>query len=105
MIARIWTGQTRAADADAYAGYLARTGLPDYRSTPGNRGVLALRRIEGDRATFTLITLWDSLAAIEAFAGDDPERARYYDEDERFLLSFSERATHYEVLDTPETAR
>ncbi|HEX6207996.1 MAG TPA: antibiotic biosynthesis monooxygenase [Actinomycetota bacterium] len=105
MIARIWTGQTRAEDAEAYAGYLARTGFPDYRGTPGNRGVLGLRRIDGDRATFTLITLWDSIDAIRAFAGEDPERARYYDEDDRFLLSFPERATHYEVIEGPQTAR
>jgi heme-degrading monooxygenase HmoA len=105
MLARIWTGQTRADDADAYAAYLERTGLRDYRATPGNRGVLALRRIDGDRATFTLVTLWDSLASIEAFTGPDVERARYYPEDERFLLSLPERATHYEVVSDPSGVR
>lgn len=105
MIARIWTGQTRAADADAYAGYLARTGFPDYRSTPGNRGLLALRRVEDDRATFTLVTMWDSMHAIRAFAGDDPKRAKYYEQDEDFLLSLPERVTHYDVISWPEAAR
>lgn len=104
MIARIWTGQTRAGDAEAYAGYLERTGFVDYRTTPGNRGLIALRRVEGDRATFTLITLWDSTESIRAFAGDDPERARYYEEDERFLLSLPERVTHYVVIAGPEAA-
>ena len=39
MIARIWHGKTRAAEADQYLDYLKQTGLPDYRATPGNRGV------------------------------------------------------------------
>ena len=42
MIARIWHGMTRAADADAYWDYLNRTGLPDYRATAGNQGVTVL---------------------------------------------------------------
>ena len=47
MIARHWHGRVRAADADTYHTYLLRTGVPDLRATPGNRGVYVLRRIEG----------------------------------------------------------
>ena len=50
MIARTWRGATRAADAEEYLGYLERTGLRQYRETPGNRGVLCLRRVTEDRA-------------------------------------------------------
>jgi hypothetical protein len=49
MIARTWGGATRAADADRYLAYLHRTGLSAYQGTPGNAGVLALRRVRGDR--------------------------------------------------------
>jgi hypothetical protein len=31
MIVRIWRGATRAEDADAYAEYLRRTGVKEYR--------------------------------------------------------------------------
>jgi len=48
MIARQWHGRVRAADADAYYQYLLRTGVRDYRSVPGNRGVQVLRRQDGD---------------------------------------------------------
>jgi len=98
MIARTWTGAVRAADADAYLEYLHRTGFPEYAATPGNRGVLGLRRMVGDRAEFLLITLWDSEAAIRAFAGEDIERAVFYPEDERFLIERGERVNHYEVV-------
>jgi len=98
MIARTWTGATRAADADAYLDYLHATGFPEYRATPGNRGVLALRRVKGGQAEFLLLTLWDSEDAIRRFAGDDIGRAVFYPEDERFLIARGEHVDHYEVV-------
>jgi heme-degrading monooxygenase HmoA len=98
MIARTWRGVVRAADADRYVGYLEATGFPGYRQIEGNRGVLALRRVDGDRAEFLLVTLWDSAEAIRRFAGDDPDRAVFYPEDERFLVERDERVHHYEVV-------
>ncbi len=101
MIARAWHGMTSAAKADAYAEFLDRTGVKDYRATPGNRGVCALRRIEGDRAHFLLISLWDSYEAIRKFAGPHVEKAFYYPEDKDYLLEFEPEVTHYEVLVAP----
>jgi heme-degrading monooxygenase HmoA len=98
VIARVWRGRTPAAKAAAYEAYLARTGLVDYRATSGNRGVLALARIEGEEAEFLLISFWDSLEAIKRFAGPDVERAHYYPEDETFLLEMEPRVSHYQVF-------
>lgn len=98
MIARTWAGATRASDADAYLDYLHATGLAEYRATPGNRGVLALRRITGERAEFLLLTLWDSEEAIRRFAGDEMERAVFYPEDDRYLVARDEKVRHYEVV-------
>jgi hypothetical protein len=44
MVARIWRGAVRAADADEYAAYMRDTGVAGYRSTRGNRGEWMLRR-------------------------------------------------------------
>ncbi|HXV41925.1 MAG TPA: antibiotic biosynthesis monooxygenase [Anaerolineae bacterium] len=101
MIARIWHGITPAAKADAYLDFLNQSGVPDYQATPGNRGVYVLRRIEGDVAHFTLISLWDSMEAIKQFAGPEPEQARYYPEDKDFLLEFEPTVTHHEVFVQP----
>lgn len=99
MIARIWHGATEADKADEYFDYLNRTGIPDYRATEGNRGVYVLRRVENDKAHFMLLTLWESIEAIKNFAGDEIERARYYPEDEKFLLEIVLSVQHYEVLE------
>lgn len=98
MIARIWRGAVRRADAESYAGYMERTGLRDYAQTPGNRGAYMLRRTVDDRAEFMMVTLWDSLDAVKAFAGEDHETAVFYPDDDRFLVERDLRAAHYEVV-------
>ena len=98
MIVRTWRGATREEDADAYLRYLEETGLREYRATPGNLGVLGLRRVAGARAEFLLITLWESEEAIHRFAGDDIGRAVFYSEDERFLVEKEDRVSHFDVV-------
>jgi hypothetical protein len=98
VIARTWQGRVPASKAEAYYQYLLRTGIEHYRATPGNRGVLVQRRIEGSIAVFVLTTLWDSVESIRRFAGDDYEKARYYPEDGDYLLEQDPYVTHGEVL-------
>src|SRR5687767_518999 len=101
MIVSIWHGVTAAAKADEYLDYLRATGVPGYQATEENRGVYVLCRIEGDRAHFLTVSFWESMSAIKGFAGSDPVRARYYPEDEEFLLDFEPIVEHYEVLTGP----
>ena len=98
MIARTWHGRVMTEKADSYMGYLKRTGLSDFRSTPGNMGVYVLRRDEGGITHFMVTTLWSSMDAIKSFAGENPDRARYYPQDDEFLLEREPLVTHYDVL-------
>ena len=99
MIARIWRGTVRESDQDSYYAYLQQTGLKEYADTPGNRGVYTLRQVANGQCEFLLLTLWDSWDAIRAFAGPDYEKAVYYPEDEKFLLSLDLHVTHYELME------
>ena len=101
MIARMWHGVAAAERADEYLDYLNETGVPDYRETEGNRGVYVLRRIEGDKAHFLTVSFWGSIEEVKAFAGPAPEKARYYPEDEGFLLEFEPQVKHYDVVTGP----
>jgi heme-degrading monooxygenase HmoA len=98
MIARQWIGETRESDADIYWKYLEETGMSEIRTTKGNKGVWLLRRLHEGKAEFVVISLWDSLEAIKSFAGHEYEKARYYAEDQPFLLRLDPHVTHYEVL-------
>jgi heme-degrading monooxygenase HmoA len=104
MIARLWHGRTRARDYDAYWAFLWKRAIPDYRSTPGNRGVRLFRRLDGDEAHFLTLSYWDSLEAIQAFAGDDISVAKYYPDDREYLLEFEPTVQHYEVTDSDALA-
>ncbi len=98
MIARLWRGSTRKSKADEYLDYLKKTGARDLSSTPGNLGVQILRWINDGRAEFLVISLWESLEKIRAFAGADIEKAVYYPKDKEFLLSLEPKVTHYNVV-------
>jgi heme-degrading monooxygenase HmoA len=97
MIARLWHGRVPASKAEAYRAFLNARAIPDYRSVPGNLSVQILERHDGDVTHFVTLTLWESLAAIEAFAGSGLDKAKYYPEDAGFLLEFEPRVLHYQV--------
>lgn len=98
-ITRIWHGRVRAADADAYLEYVAATGVADYQNTAGNLGVEILRRVDGDVCHFWTVTKWTDVASIKKFAGEDYEKARYYDEDAKYLLEFEPSVIHCETFE------
>jgi heme-degrading monooxygenase HmoA len=98
VIARIWRGTTLQSKADSYMRYLERTGLKEYRSTKGNRGVTVLRRIKDGKAEFILISYWDSMEAIKSFAGPDTEKPVYYPEDKDYLIERESKVSHYHVM-------
>lgn len=99
LILRKWTGVIRTADEAAYAAYVDATGIADYAATPGNRGFQLLLRALGDgRSEVTTLSWWTSLDSIRDFAGEDLEAARYYPDDDRFLLERPERVEHHRVV-------
>ena len=98
MIARSWRGWIRTEDRDAYVAYVNETGINEYRETPGNQGAWILTRDLGDgRTEMVTLSFWDSREVIEGFAGKDIEKAKYYPEDDRYLVDRDNIVTHYEV--------
>ena len=100
MIARRWRGRVRAADHDAYLRYVEATGIQALRATPGNEGVLVFRHLDDTAGTsqIEVVSLWRDLASIEAFAGSDIEVARFFPDDDRYLVD-RELTVRHETLD------
>ena len=109
MIARIWRGKVPTGKADEYFQLMRDVAIPDYQGTPGNRGAYALRRehepepgpdIHGGGVTeVVMLSFWESLDAIKAFAGEEPEVAKYYEFDDEFLLAKPSHVEHYSASD------
>jgi heme-degrading monooxygenase HmoA len=102
VIARIWHGWTTPANADAYETLLRSEVLPGIRRLAGARGAYVLRAPLEDEVEFVTVTLWDSLDAIRAFAGEDHEVAVVPPSARRLLSRFDDRSRHYEAVVEPE---
>lgn len=98
MIARMWHGRVPTAKAPAYREFVTARAIPDYQSVDGNLSVHILERAEGDVTHFITLTFWKDLESIKGFAGDEVEVAKYYPEDQEFLLEFEPHVVHYEVV-------
>ena len=98
MIARIWRGWATPQDAEAYAAHFKGAVLPHLAEIAGYRGAHLLRRAEGDEVGYVAITFFDSLEAIQAFAGPDTEKANVEPEARRVLSRIEERCEHYAVV-------
>ena len=98
MILRRWHGRVPNAMAANYHHLMTTVALPEYRATPGNLDALCCTRVEGDVTHFDMVTLWESEAAIRAFASDDVLRAKYYDFDADYLLEMEPEVLHFEAV-------
>ncbi|MBW1982436.1 MAG: antibiotic biosynthesis monooxygenase [Deltaproteobacteria bacterium] len=98
MIVRIWHGRVNSDRAVEYAEFMKRRAAPDYSSVPGLQKLYFLRKNDGDVTRFELVTVWDSLESVKKFAGENPQTAKYYPEDDEFLLEKEPQAALYELF-------
>jgi len=97
MIARLWRGRAKGANAAAYLHHFTETVTPELKALAGHQSAWLLRReVEGE-TEFLAVTLWESLDSIQGFAGDAVETAIVEPQARAVLSSFDSFACHYEV--------
>ena len=98
MIARIWHGWTKPADAKAYENMLRNEIFPSIaaRNIPGYHGAELFIREDGNEVGFVTLLRFDSMEGVKEFAGADETRPVIYPGVEQ-LLTRMERAQHYRV--------
>lgn len=105
MIVRSWTGRVPPGNAGAFVDHLEATGINDYRSQPGCLDVRLWRSDEDGWAVFTLISVWNDMDAIRAYAGSAPSVAVLYPGDEALGLVPDTQVRHFELVHAnPELA-
>ncbi len=97
-VMRLWHGEVPLEKADAYEQFMIERAAPDYSSIDGLLKLYFQRRNEADISHFLLITIWDNMESIRKFAGEHPELAKYYKEDDDFLLEKEKYSTMYDVF-------
>jgi hypothetical protein len=97
MIARHWRGWTETQNADAYEAHLKTKVLPALRALEGYRGGYLLRMDGPLEVEFVVVNMFDSIEAVQRFAGPD-YTVPVFEPEARALLSRIETvAHHYEV--------
>lgn len=98
MVSRHWTGVAKADCADAYVEHLSNETFPALQALQGFVSASILRRSVPAGVEFLIVTNWQSLDAIRAFAGDEvdvavvPERAR------EMMIDYDRHVRHYDVI-------
>ena len=105
MISRHWKGIARREDADRYVAHLKSDTFPKLASLAGFVRASILRREVPTGTEFQVVTVWESLQAIQAFSGADVEAAVVPPVAQAMMVEFDRRAAHYEIAFTFEGTR
>lgn len=101
MIARMWHGWTKPADAYIYENLLRNEMFPSMRRIGGFEGAYLLRRVAGVEVEFVTVALFTSLEAVRRFAGADYETAVLHPRAAGLLSHYDPKSVHYEILIAP----
>ncbi len=98
MIARIWHGWTKPADAKAYEELLRNEIFSSIaaRNIDGYQGAELFIREDGDEVEFVTLLRFDSMGAVTEFAGPNASKPVIFPKAEA-LITRMEPARHYRV--------
>jgi heme-degrading monooxygenase HmoA len=105
MIIRAWCGRASRGRSDAYPKHFRAVVISELRTVPGFLGAQLCRRAEGDEVEFLVLTRWQSMAAVRAFAGAAVDKAVVEPGAVAALDDFDDTVRHYEVLEEVSPAR
>jgi antibiotic biosynthesis monooxygenase (ABM) superfamily enzyme len=99
MIARIWHGWTNRENGPAYEKMLREEIFPAIaqRQIDGYHGAELFVREDGEEIEFVTLLRFDSMKAVEAFAGPESTRPVIFPKAEPLLTRMDERSQHYRI--------
>jgi heme-degrading monooxygenase HmoA len=103
MVVRAWRGYAAPTNTEAYPRHLLEAVRPKLEQLPGFRGLYLLRRAGPTEVEYQVLTLWDSMEAVRAFAGATPERAVVEPEAQAALVRYDTEVRHYELVAGPSS--
>jgi heme-degrading monooxygenase HmoA len=100
MISRHWKGIASPGQAERYVAHLRGEVFPKLAAIPGFVRATILRRAVEGGIEFQVVTVWESLSAIRAFAGQNPEAAVVPPAVQAMMSDYDRHVAHYEIADT-----
>jgi heme-degrading monooxygenase HmoA len=102
MVLRFWSARTSESQSEAYLEHFHRSVLPKLRKMNGYIGATILRRRLNTEIEILVVTTWQSLGAIQEFAGPDIETAIVDGEAAALLKNFDRHVRHFDVASTDQ---
>src|SRR5262245_29523752 len=97
MILRVWRAEATVENAPAYRRHLETSVLPELKQLAGFEGLKLCQRPRQDGVEVLVMTQWQSMDAIKAFAGSEPEQAVVEPAAKAVLTQFDDFVSHYDV--------
>lgn len=101
MIVRSWHGIVPIDKAEGFSEYILITGIAEAKATVGNLGAYIHHQIQDKFEHFFMVSYWDSMESIKAFAGNTPHIAVTYPEDDKYELISDPIVLHHEIKEVP----
>ncbi|MBO0475330.1 hypothetical protein IGL98_000376 [Enterococcus sp. DIV0840] len=86
MISRTWHGCVPMKHKQGFYDYELITGVEETRNTEGNLNTYLKVVDQEEYCHFFLCSIWENMDSVKKFAGNNPEIAVTYPEDEKFEL-------------------
>src|SRR4026209_1041130 len=102
MIVRAWMAYAKPENARAYRDHTTAHVIPKLQKLRGFQGLELCSAQRGDLVELLVISRWQSMDAVKAFAGSKPEKAVIEPGAKAVLEEFDDVVFHYEVaLEAP----
>lgn len=98
MIERVWSARTTRDGAAKYADHFRQAVVPELAAIDGYRGARLLERDLNGGIEVVVVTRWQSLDAIRAFAGDELDCAVVHDQAAALFSDYDRRVRHFGVV-------
>ena len=97
MIVRVFRARIHPGKEDEFERFLTDTGVPMVRTAKGCTHVTAGQSRWSEQPEFVVVTHWESVEAVQAFAGPDWREPVIEPEEEHMLAAVF--CDHYETLE------
>ena len=98
MISRQWRGLAKSSHADKYVEHLRQETFPKLNEISGFVSASILRRSVPNGVEFLIVTTWESIDAIQGFAGTDVEAAVVPPRVQEMMVEYDNRVRHYQIV-------
>lgn len=100
MISRHWKGIARPGEGDNYIHHLRIDTFPKLSEIEGFISASILKRPVDQGTEFLIVTVWESVEAIKAFAGEKADVAVVPEVVQAMMVDYDRNVRQYEIADS-----